>query len=166
MRQLPSTRAPAWIPTPTRYAESGIAAHGFSVPGVHTVDPTPQRTPLLFQAGSSERGRQFAAAHAEAVFWNTPIMQATKFVVDDVRERAEKLGRDPESVLSFPKITPIVGTDSAHAHRRFEDFLRYSSADGIFTLLGAWTGINFVRVYDGSLNAWVLDASAPLVVDP
>ncbi|KJF22887.1 LLM class flavin-dependent oxidoreductase [Rhodococcus sp. AD45-ID] len=131
----------------------GIEHRGtwFSVPGVHTIDPTPQRTPLLFQAGSSERGRQFAAAHAEAVFLNTPTMQATKFIVDDVRQRAEKLGRDPDSVLFFPKITPIVGADTADAHRRFRDFLRFSSTDGIFTLLGAWTGIDFAEAGEDKL---------------
>ncbi|MFD6517683.1 LLM class flavin-dependent oxidoreductase [Rhodococcus sp. NPDC060176] len=131
----------------------GIDHHGerFSVPGVHTVAPTPQRTPMLFQAGSSERGRQFAATHAEAIFLNTPTKEATKFIIDDVRRRAEESGRDPQSVLFFPKITPIVADNTADARRRFDDFLKYSSTDGIFTLLGAWTGIDFAEAREGKL---------------
>lgn len=40
----------------------------FNVPGPHLVEPSPQRTPVLFQAGASPKGRDFAAKHAEAVF--------------------------------------------------------------------------------------------------
>jgi long-chain alkane monooxygenase len=115
----------------------------FSVPGPHLLDPTPQRTPVLFQAGSSERGRQFAATHAEAVFLNTPTAPATKFIVDDIRERAERLGRDPASVRFFPKLTPITAATDDEARERYRDFLSYSSTEGIFTLLGAWTGLDF-----------------------
>lgn len=43
----------------------------FTVPGVHLVEPSKQRTPLLFQAGASPRGREFAAKHAEGIFTNT-----------------------------------------------------------------------------------------------
>src|SRR5690606_37285727 len=42
-----------------------------SEPGIHLVDPSPQSTPVLFQAGSSPRGRDFAAKHAEADFTTT-----------------------------------------------------------------------------------------------
>ena len=38
------------------------------VPGPHLAEPSPQRTPVLFQAGTSERGRDFAARNAEAIF--------------------------------------------------------------------------------------------------
>jgi FMN-dependent oxidoreductase (nitrilotriacetate monooxygenase family) len=115
----------------------------FSVPGPHLLDPTPQRTPVLFQAGSSERGRQFAATHAEAVFLNTPTAAATKYIIDDIRERAERLGRDPASVRFFPKLTPIAAATDEEALERYRDFLSYSSTEGIFTLLGAWTGLDF-----------------------
>lgn len=127
--------------------------HGpyFDVDGIHLVDPSPQRTPYLFQAGSSEVGRQFAARHAEAVFLNTPTAPATKFIIDDIRRRAEAHGRDPASILFFPKLTPIVGETDQDAHARYEDFIRYSSTPGIFTLLGAWTGLDFDRVGEDKL---------------
>jgi FMN-dependent oxidoreductase (nitrilotriacetate monooxygenase family) len=123
----------------------------FSVPGPHLIDPTPQRTPFLFQAGSSERGRQFAATHAEGVFLNTPTAAATKFIVDDIRERAERIGRDPASVRFFPKLTPIVAATDEEALERYRELIAYSSTDGIFTLLGAWTGLDFARVGEDRL---------------
>lgn len=127
----------------------------FTVPGPHLIDPTPQRTPFLFQAGSSERGREFAATHAEAIFLNTPTAKATKFIVDDIRQRAERHGRDPASVLFFPKLTPIAAASDEEAQERYRDFLRYSSTEGIFTLLGAWTGIDFAEAGDDRLLAFV-----------
>jgi FMN-dependent oxidoreductase (nitrilotriacetate monooxygenase family) len=126
----------------------------FSVPGPHLVDPTPQRTPFLFQAGSSERGREFAATHAEAVFLNTPTAAATRAIVDDVRERAERLGRDPASVRFFPKLTPIAAASDDEALERYRDFMRYSSTEAIFTLLGAWTGLDFDEVGEDRLLAF------------
>lgn len=126
----------------------GHVGEHFSVYGTHTVQPTPQRTPYLFQAGSSERGREFAARHAEAVFLNTPTAAATKRIIDDIRRRAEAQGRDPASVLFFPKITPITGENDEAANARFADFLRYSNTEGIYTLLGAWTGIDFATADD------------------
>ena len=54
-------------------------------------------------------------------------------------------------MLFFPKITPIVGATTDDAEQRFQDFLTYSSTEGIFTLLGAWTDIDFARADPGSL---------------
>ncbi|MGG3800738.1 LLM class flavin-dependent oxidoreductase [Metabacillus fastidiosus] len=115
----------------------------FQVPGIHLCEPSPQRTPLLFQAGNSTRGREFAAKHAECIFLNTPTVEATKFIVKDIRERAERQGRDPSKVLFFPKITPIVRKTETEAQSYYEELLKYSSTEGIYSLLGAWSGIDF-----------------------
>ncbi|SFB02391.1 FMN-dependent oxidoreductase, nitrilotriacetate monooxygenase family [Cohnella sp. OV330] len=127
----------------------------FSVPGIHLSEPSPQRTPVLFQAGNSTRGREFAAKHAEAIFLNTPTAQATKFIISDIRERAERQGRDPSKVLFFPKLTPIVGRTEQEAKERLQEFLSFSSAEGIFTLLGAWSGIDFASAGEGKLLEFV-----------
>lgn len=50
----------------------------FSVPGPHLVEPSPQRTPVLFQAGASEKGKTFAAKHAEAVFTKHTSLESLK----------------------------------------------------------------------------------------
>src|SRR4030088_1211919 len=47
----------------------------YQVDAIHLAEPSPQRTPVLYQAGSSTRGRAFAAAHAECVFINGPSQQ-------------------------------------------------------------------------------------------
>ena len=52
----------------------GIEHEGefFKVPGIHLSEPSPQRSPVIYQAGASSRGRQFAAEHAEAIFTAAP----------------------------------------------------------------------------------------------
>ena len=67
----------------------------YQIDAVHLSEPSPQRTPLLFQAGTSLKGREFAARHAECVFLNgrsKPIVAAR---VADIRNRAVRTGAIP-----------------------------------------------------------------------
>ncbi|MGW0037736.1 NtaA/DmoA family FMN-dependent monooxygenase [Gordonia sp. NPDC003376] len=71
----------------------------FKVRGPLNTLRSPQGHPLLVQAGSSPRGRDFAARHAEVVF--APAdggIEGMKAYRDDIRSRAERSGRDPDEV--------------------------------------------------------------------
>ena len=92
---------------------NGIAHTGkyFRVPGFHLCEPSPQRTPVLYQAGASRRGKEFAAKHAECVFLSAPSAAIVKGYVQDLRGEADKLGRGP--ILIFMMFTIVVApTDS------------------------------------------------------
>ncbi|WP_435124462.1 LLM class flavin-dependent oxidoreductase [Halobaculum sp. D14] len=96
----------------------------FSVPGPHGCEPSPQRTPVVFQAGSSDRGRAFAAANAEAVFCSQPTEHGVREYMEDLRGRAADRGRDPDSLAFFPGVVPVVGETEAAAeakHERLKD---------------------------------------------
>jgi len=67
-----------------------------AVQGPHMVEPSLQRTPVLYQAGSSARGVEFAAGKGEVVFMSVPGNDKGAVVVASLRERAAALGRDPE----------------------------------------------------------------------
>ena len=67
----------------------------FTVPGPHICQPSPQRTPVIMQAGTSTAGRAFAARHAEAIFVSTHSPAGVKDSVADVRAQMVKNGRDP-----------------------------------------------------------------------
>lgn len=71
----------------------------FKVRGVHLCEPSPQRTPVLYQAGSSTRGKRFASRHAECVFTGCPTTTVLRKVVDDIRGQVSEAGRDPHDVL-------------------------------------------------------------------
>ena len=86
----------------------GIAHTGkyFRVPGFHLCEPSPQRTPVLYQAGASRRGKEFAAKHAECVFVSAPSKAIVKSYVRDLRRSAAELRRG--SILIFVMFTIIV----------------------------------------------------------
>ena len=115
----------------------------FRVDAIHLCEPSPQRTPVLYQAGASTKGRAFAAGHAECVFLAGPSRQVVAPAVADIRRRAADLGRDPASILIFALLTVITGRDDAQAQAKFEEYRGYVSHEGALTLMSGWTGIDF-----------------------
>ncbi|PLP95581.1 5,10-methylene tetrahydromethanopterin reductase [Pseudomonas sp. FFUP_PS_473] len=119
------------------------AGKHFQVPGIHLCEPSPQRTPVLYQAGASSRGKQFAAEHAECVFVASPSKILLKKTVADIRRRAAEAGRDPRKVLVFNLLTVIVGETDAQAQAKWQDYKSYTSYEGALALISGWTGIDF-----------------------
>ena len=113
------------------------------MPGIHLCEPSPQRTPVLYQAGASSRGKQFAAGHAECVFVAAPSKVLLKKTVADIRRRAAEAGRDPHSILIFNLQTVIVGDTDREAQAKWQEYKQYVSYEGALALLSGWTGIDF-----------------------
>ena len=116
----------------------------YEVTGPHLAEPSPQRTPLLFQAGSSERGREFAATHAECVFMFAAMrsFKASIGVVQDIRARAARRGREPEDILFFQGVTPVVGGTEAEAEAKAADYLAQSSVEGGLVHMSGSVGVD------------------------
>ena len=70
----------------------------YQVPGIHLCEPSPQRTPVLYQAGASSRGKAFAARHAECVFISGP---STAVIGKAVRDCWRRSKFDPPCRLNF-----------------------------------------------------------------
>ncbi|MGD6639295.1 LLM class flavin-dependent oxidoreductase, partial [Xanthomonas citri pv. citri] len=115
----------------------------FQVPGIHLCEPSPQRTPVLYQAGASSRGKDFAAGHAECVFVAAPSKVILKKTVADIRRRAAEAGRDPRKILIFNLQTVIVDETDAQAQAKWQELKSYSSYEGALALISGWTGIDF-----------------------
>src|SRR5438128_8083322 len=81
----------------------------YRVDAIHLCEPSPQRTPVLYQAGASNRVCEFAARHAECVFLLGPSKQVVAPRVADIRQRAARYGRNPAEILIFTLMTVIVG---------------------------------------------------------
>ena len=114
----------------------------FDVPGPHGSEPSPQRTPVVFQAGSSDRGRDFAAANAEAVFCSQPTEAGVREYVEDLRGRAADLGRDPDSLAFFPGIVPVVGETDAAAEEKYERLKRSVDVEATLALLSGFLDVD------------------------
>ncbi|KAF1066878.1 MAG: Dimethyl-sulfide monooxygenase [Pseudomonas citronellolis] len=130
---------------PARVHGIGHLGEYFQVPGFHLCEPSPQRTPVLYQAGASSRGRAFAAANAECVFVAAPSRTVLKKQVAELREAVRAAGRDPASVLVFEQLTVIVAPTDAEALARLDDYRGYASREGALALMAGWTGIDFAE---------------------
>src|SRR6202012_62498 len=114
---------------------------------IHLSEPSPQRTPVLYQAGTSPRGRQFAAQHAECVFMSGPSAKVIGPRVAAIRSLASEFGRNPAEILMFSMMTIILGETEAEANAKYADYRRHISAEGALTLMSGWTGVDF-STYD------------------
>ncbi|MBS4208908.1 LLM class flavin-dependent oxidoreductase [Bacillus sp. FJAT-50079] len=114
----------------------------FKVPGAHLSEPSPQRTPVLFQAGASAKGRGFAVTNAELMFIGAPTITAAKHTVKKIREDAEKLGRNPEEIKILTMITPVVGRTEEEALAKYNEYKEHISYEGALALFGGWTGVD------------------------
>ncbi|RNG24519.1 LLM class flavin-dependent oxidoreductase [Streptomyces botrytidirepellens] len=127
---------------PARIRDIAHEGKHFSVPGVFLSEPSPQRTPVVFQAGASPRGRAFAARHGEGVFINAVTPGATRRVVDDIRARAAAEGRDPYGVKIYILLTAITAPTDEEARAKHADLASYASYEGALALYGGWSGLD------------------------
>jgi FMN-dependent oxidoreductase (nitrilotriacetate monooxygenase family) len=118
----------------------------FNVPGVFLCEPSPQRTPVIFQAGASSAGLAFAGKHAEAVFVSGPSTAVVRRNVDKLRAAAEAAGRSGSDLTIYVQMTPVVGETSREATAKFENYLDLASTEGALSLFGGWTGLDLAGV--------------------
>ena len=120
----------------------------FTVPGPHICAPSPQRTPVIFQAGTSHAGQAFAAKHAEAVFVSGHSPAASAKGIAGIRKAAKELGRGEYDVKVLAKICPIIGRTEEEAWAKYRDYVQYGSYEGALALFGGWTGTDMAPYGD------------------
>jgi FMN-dependent oxidoreductase (nitrilotriacetate monooxygenase family) len=81
----------------------------FKVRGPLNTPYSPQGKPVICQAGSSPKGRDFAAANADMLLTIPNGLEEMKKYRDDIRARAETFGRDPDDVKVFFVVQPVIG---------------------------------------------------------
>ncbi|RWZ52920.1 LLM class flavin-dependent oxidoreductase [Labedella phragmitis] len=144
---------------PTKVHPIGHVGEHFQVPGVHLSEPSPQRTPVIFQAGASSRGREFAAKHGEAIFINGLKPELTRRITDDIRDRAEQIGRPRDSVKILTLATVIVADTDEEAQQKYDSYRPYVSLDGALALYGGWSGLDLSQ-YDPDVPLTYVDTDA------
>lgn len=102
----------------------------YTVYGPHLCEPSPQRTPVLFQAGMSPTGRSFAGRWAEALFINSVRPAEAADVVTDVRQAAAAAGRDPRQVKIFVPRAYVIASTEAEAAQMHEELLERQTEEG------------------------------------
>jgi FMN-dependent oxidoreductase (nitrilotriacetate monooxygenase family) len=98
--------------------DAGAFAHHddhFDIEGRFNVPRSPQGRPVIFQAGDSDGGREFAAATADAIFSRHSEFTAGKAFYTDVKDRLAKYGRKHSDLLVLPAATFVLGDTDAEA---------------------------------------------------
>jgi len=119
----------------------------FKVPGIHLCEPSPQRTPLLYQAGTSPRGMKFAVDHAESAFVSGPSTRIIGDQVKTMRDLLVERGRDKSAIFVYSLYTVVTGETSAEAHKKYDDYRRYADTGGVLALWSGFLGHDLGR-YD------------------
>jgi FMN-dependent oxidoreductase (nitrilotriacetate monooxygenase family) len=116
-------RAAGYFADPDKVHEIDHKGEWFRVRGPLTVPRTPQGRPVLIQAGSSGRGRDYAARWAELIFTGDPGVDVARNHYKDQKERIAAGGRDPQTVKMCPMAYTVVGESHAQAEEREQVFL-------------------------------------------
>ena len=115
----------------------------YRVEGPHLVSPSPQRTPLLFQAGASEAGRTFAARNAEAVFIQSPNPASAGRDTADIRARAVAHGRQADDLKFFQGLFVVPSSTEDEARRKAAELDEWIDYDAQLSHMSGAVGIDF-----------------------
>jgi FMN-dependent oxidoreductase (nitrilotriacetate monooxygenase family) len=139
-------RATGIYADPARVHPIGHKGAHYSVPGMFLCEPSPQRTPALFQAGTSSAGRGFAGRHAEGVFISGQRPDIVRPLVDSIRAEASAAGRDPASIKFFAIMTVVTAATDAEARAKFADYKSYASIEGNLARLSGITHVDIAKL--------------------
>jgi FMN-dependent oxidoreductase (nitrilotriacetate monooxygenase family) len=117
----------------------------FRVRGPLNVPPSPQRQPLLVQAGSSDDGRAFAARYAEAVFTAQQTLPEGQAFYADLKRQAAALGRDPSHIKILPGIVAVLGGSEAEAQAKERELARLQVAEYGLKQLSNMLGVSLTE---------------------
>jgi FMN-dependent oxidoreductase (nitrilotriacetate monooxygenase family) len=118
----------------------------YQAEGVFQVVPSIQRTPVLFQAGSSGRGREFAARNAECVFLQGTTPQKVAASVEDIRSLAVGFGRTRDSVKILVGLTIFTAPTHEEAVAKHQGMLDLTTDEVAASSYVANTGIDLLAL--------------------
>lgn len=117
----------------------------YQVEGYHLGEPSPQRTPVLYQAGTSGRGQQFAAEHAEAIFIGGDDKAVVRRTVQALREQVVQAGRRADDIKVVLGVSVVPGHTTAEARDKHAEYVRYASPEAGLAHFSSSIGVDLSR---------------------
>ncbi|MBO0768030.1 MAG: NtaA/DmoA family FMN-dependent monooxygenase [Solirubrobacterales bacterium] len=139
---LRADRASGIYADPSKIHKINHVSDNYRVEGPFLVSPSPQRTPLLFQAGSSPAGRNFAARNAEAQFIVSPDPDNARKLIDDTRGLVAGHGRNPDDLRFFQGLSFVIGSSEAEARAKEAELEEKIDVDGMIAHFGGSLGVD------------------------
>lgn len=103
---------------------------------------SPQGTPVLFQAGSSDRGKQFGGKHGECIFLGGGSIEKLAGQVKSIRDEAVANGRAPNAIKIMSAFSCVVAPTGAEARRKHQDILDAQTPDVAVASYAWFTGLD------------------------
>jgi FMN-dependent oxidoreductase (nitrilotriacetate monooxygenase family) len=118
----------------------------FRTDGILNLPPSPQRTPLLVQAGASGRGRAFAGRNAEAVFVGGGEPATVARTITGIRESAVEAGRPADAIKIVVGALFITAPTSEEAWAKHAEMLAMSTPEGAAAIYAGNTGVDLLAL--------------------
>lgn len=135
-------RATGLMSDPRKIHKINHEGQRYSVEGPHLVAPSPQRTPVLFQAGASAAGMAFAARHAEGVFLVSGSPEAARAKVSKIKDLAVSNGRTPDDIVFMEGAAIVVGSTEDEARRKETEYDEWYDAEAQMAIMSGTIGID------------------------
>lgn len=116
--------------------------------GVFQVSPSIQRTPVLFQAGASTKGIEFATKHAEAMFIGADSIEKVSTQVQNIRTQAVQHGRHADDIKILVGVAVISAESDALAQEKLAEYLNYASPEAGIAHLSSSIGLDLSQFQD------------------
>lgn len=116
----------------------------YRVAGPHLSSPSPQRTPVIFQAGASGAGKAFAARNAEAIFIAAPSPEVAKAGIEETRALAVQAGRRSDDIKFFQALTFVIADTEEQAR------IQEARLDSFISVEGYLAQMNYGNRPDGT----------------
>ncbi|MFC5449323.1 LLM class flavin-dependent oxidoreductase [Paenibacillus aestuarii] len=123
---------------PAKLHTLGHKGKHFDVQGPLNIARSKQGYPVIFQAGSSESGKDLAAKSADAVYSGHETFEEARQFYQDVKARAVAFGRNADDILIFPGIGPIVGRTEAEAESKYREIAELVDIQQALNYLGRY----------------------------
>ena len=118
----------------------------FKSRGPLNVARSPQNGPAILQAGTSPKGRDFAAKYADAIFAIQPRAVDAAAYFESIRGRMSDLGREPDECRILFGIQPIIGSSQAEAREKQEEHNALVPVEGGMAILSAHLDFDLARL--------------------
>jgi len=143
---------------PAKVHRADFVGKWYKTRGPFTVIPSPRRRPFLFQAGQSERGKTFAARHADGIFSAARGTKQMRTYCEDLAAQLEVFGRDPSEIPIYWAGQPIVAESETEARDRYAEIRARIPLEASLAQMSSHWGI---EVTDYDIDLPVTDLEVP-----
>ncbi|WP_069508309.1 NtaA/DmoA family FMN-dependent monooxygenase [Lysinibacillus sp. FSL M8-0337] len=142
---------------PTKVHKINHKGKYFDVIGPHLCEPSPQRTPVIYQAGMSERGRDFAAKNAECIFLGGKTIDDITYIINDISERALTFGRSLKNIKMFMGLCIVTGLTDEEINSKVDLYKSFWSLEGNMAHYCGGQGIDLSKYsQDDNINGFAV----------